>query len=336
MIENPRQTEGAASPVRYGPSYPESVSFAGQRKPPPPSPFIQLRITVSRAFTRATWLAARVPAGAAAIRLLRSIPVLGAILRYAAGYRNVYGSMREAREFSSGFLPVGAEHPDAIATTVAISRTARPSDYPVFFHIGSLWSQPVKVFDLGGGVGSLFYSYERYVPFSPHLRWFVYELPGVIENGQRIAADRGEQRLQFTTRMEDAEETDVFLASGSIHFFEQPIAELIGGLKTLPRHVIINRTPLIHGGPVYTTQDGGSYIIVCKLWDRDVVVTGLEELGYELVDSWTEYKNLEVPLYPEFSLRSYHGFYFRLKASNRDHDHTQSAGGTIETSKDRS
>ncbi len=241
-------------------------------------------------------------------------PALGALLNYAVGYRTLFPSMREASESALRFLPVSHELEENINAHLALADSLRPSDYPMLFHLSRALSGGTTVFDLGGNAGNLFYSYDRHLHFTPALRWKVYDLPATIEAGKAVAQSRNEGRLRFTSRLEDAADADIFIASGSLHYFESSPAELLQEIGAKPRHVLLNRTPFSNADTAYTVQDAGTFLVPCKLFNKNTVIAALEDLGYELIDSWQVHElRLHVPLWPEGSPDKYSGLYLRLK-----------------------
>jgi putative methyltransferase (TIGR04325 family) len=284
----------------------------------------------------------RVEATARILQAVRSVPLAPLILRKLMGYRFAFGSLSEARAIAARYSKVGdhslAHARDHLSVPVVVSPSdhkawrhwtleaaslshsavARSSDYAALFHLGRLAPSLSSVFDLGGNIGNLFYGFAKYLDFRPDLRWTVYELPEVLEIGQTLALERGENRLRFTRDLSEASGSDVFIASGSLHYFEQSLPEMIGSLQDSPKHVIVNRTPVTSSKPVATVQDGGDSLIGCQLIQREELMNHMCRLGYLLADSWTVPElSIEIPFYPEYSVRSYSGLYFRLDRGQR-------------------
>src|SRR6185369_16887170 len=100
---------------------------------------------------------------------------------------------------------------------------------------------------------------------------------------------------------------------GSMHYFDSPLDKILADLAKLPTRVIINRSPVSKGKDLITVQDNGLYLVACKLHSERQLVSGMQELGYEVRASWAVHeRNLWVPLYPELSSRQYSGFFFEL------------------------
>jgi putative methyltransferase (TIGR04325 family) len=248
------------------------------------------------------------------IARLRSNRTAGTLLDVSLGFRRGFSSFAAAQACASQYIPAGHEHPDEIRYHTSIAGTVRESDYPVLFHLAPLAPHLRHVFDLGGNVGNLFYAYQTKLTFPPRLRWTVYDLPMKKPLGEKLATERGEARIRFANSLTDASGCDVFIASGSLHYFEEPLPELLRSLQNLPQHVFVNRTPCSAGADLITVQDNRSYLVPCKLHSRAALIAGMQALGYELQSEWPVYeRRLFMPTHPDLCFRTYSGFYFRRK-----------------------
>jgi putative methyltransferase (TIGR04325 family) len=254
----------------------------------------------------------------AMVRVVRRLPVVREFLIALTGYNRPFGSLSDAAAAMSNYENGGQTSIDYMNATSAAAQEARLSDYPALFHIRPLLPNIRRVFDLGGGVGSLLYCYSSHIDIPANVTWIVCELPRTREIGERIARERSERRLVFTDRFADAEGVDLFIACGSLHYFERPLSHLIAELTEKPRHVVVNRTPLVDGPAVATVQDGDTYRLACMLYNRRDLIRSFEAIGFELVDEWrtTEYSVI-IPCYPDLSASTYCGMFFRLKADDR-------------------
>ena len=243
---------------------------------------------------------------------LRSNPIALRSIDALLGFRRVFASFPAAQACASRYIQAGHEHADEIRYHTSISGAVRESDYPLLFHLAPLAPELRHVFDLGGNVGNLFYAYQTKVHFPPTLLWTVYDLPVKKPLGEKLAAERGETRIRFANTLAEASGSDVFIASGSLHYFEQPLPELLRPLQRLPSHVFVNRTPCSAGADLITVQDNRSYLVPCKLHSRANLVAGMQALGYELQSEWPVHElRLLVPTHPDLCARTYSGFYFR-------------------------
>ncbi len=277
-----------------------------------PSLVVRFRIFQIRALASfLNFLGAR-SAGRKFVTRLRSNPVTRTPLEMCLGFRRAFPSFAAAQACASKYIQAGHEHPDDGRFHTSMSETVRESDYAVLFHLLPLAPELSRVFDFGGNVGNLFYSYQRKINFPPGLLWTVYDLPVKKLLGEKLASERAETRIRFTTTLAEASGSDVFIASGSPHYFEEPLHTILGSLEDLPKHVFINRTPCSSGPDLITVQDNRSYLVPCKLHSRTTLIAGIQALGYELQSEWPVYeRRLLVPTHPDLSARTYSGFYFR-------------------------
>jgi putative methyltransferase (TIGR04325 family) len=278
--------------------------------------FRKLRIAQIRLLATLLIYMGRVSAGRSVVLFARSLGPVRWLLERLLGYRRSFSSFDKAKFCSSKFISAGHEHEDDIRMHLSASRAARESDYPVFFYLSQSEKPLRSVFDFGGNIGNLFYCYQNYVNFSPDISWKVYDLPELRQVGQNIAAERGESRLRYVDGWDDLDPADLFLASGSLHYFESPLPELLAQTKSLPRRVIVNRTPFSSADDLITIQDNGSFLVPCKLHNKRKFLDGMAALGYKLCGSWpVAERALYVPLHPDCSSETYFGFYFELDKS---------------------
>jgi putative methyltransferase (TIGR04325 family) len=248
---------------------------------------------------------------------VRKLPVVRQAVDFVAGFNRVFPDLSSAREVAERY----AEHGHDSAANARGLRddmaAARPSDYPALFHLSGLPLDGLRVFDLGGTMGNIFFLYDRYLNFPATLRWTVHDLTGHRERGREVARQRDESRLLFTDDLHGASGSDVLLVSGSLHYFDFTLADYIAGLAERPKHVMVNRTPLVNAPTAATVQDSHHGVMVaCRLLNRAELVAGMERLGYRLVDSWRAPEfSVTLPYNPEHWVREYSGLYFRAEDS---------------------
>lgn len=251
--------------------------------------------------------------GATIIQRTRDNSLIRYGLDRLLGYRRTFPSLSDAQHCASTCIPYGHEHPDDIETHTRLADIVRESDYPALFFLAPLARELRTVFDLGGNVGNLFYAYCKHLDFAADLSWAVYDLPVKKVFGEKLAAERGERRIKFVDTLADASGADLFIASGSMHYFDSSLDRMLAALAKLPARVIVNRSPVSKGEDLFTVQDAGSYLVACKLHSEQQLVAGMQALGYKLQANWPVHeRSLWLPLYPELSCRHYSGFYFEL------------------------
>ncbi|MDX2231987.1 MAG: methyltransferase, TIGR04325 family [Leptolyngbyaceae cyanobacterium bins.349] len=186
-------------------------------------------------------------------------------------------------------------------------------DYPVLFWLKGLLFEHCTVFDFGGNVGNRFYAYEDYLNYPPHLKWIVCELPEILKIGEKIAQQEKRSNITFTDQFDQANGTDILLASGSIQYLGNEFSKQLGSLACKPRHLILNRLPLCEGKQFVTLQNGGLVFYPAFVMNKAEFIASICNLGYELGDSWQDRSEpCAVPFHPEFKTLSFHGLYFKL------------------------
>ena len=281
-----------------------------------------LRILQIRLLAKFLEVWGRTEAGRNAIVWLRGGKYRTRVLASLVGYRQTFPSFEAAAKYAGHFQFVGHEHPRNIAHHRAQAWRLRESDYPVLFHLSSVAPMLRKIFDLGGNIGNLFYSLANVLQFSDEMSWIVYDLPLMLAEGRKLSETTHESRLQFTDNLAAASGCDLFIASGSLHYFEQPLAEMFSSLAKLPPRLLINRTPCTRETAgdtqdVVTVQDNEHYLVPSIVHNQARLVRSLLALGYHLRASWPVYERcLWLPLYPDLSLPHYWGFYFVLEGTD--------------------
>lgn len=246
------------------------------------------------------------------VRRARDGALTGRALRRLLAFYGTFSSIEEARSCAARYVPASHEHPKQITLHAQFAEETRESDYPVLFFLSPVVSELRTVFDLGGSVGNLFFQLDRHLKFSDELVWTVHDIPVKRAAMYEFARKKGEKRLAFTDEFSSASGVDLFIVVGAIHYFEPKLAEMLGQLKSLPKHVVLNRSPFSSGEDIVTIQDGGLWVNACKLHSVEKLCSGMRDLGYQLVASWPVHERaVRIPLMPEYS-ETYRGFYFRL------------------------
>ncbi len=169
----------------------------------------------------------------------------------------------------------------------------------------------LKVFDFGGGIGQTYNQYSRFLPTVKLTQWTVMDLPKVIA-ARKVASQQQPSMLRFASSLRDCEGCNVFLAAGSLHYWEHPIADLADALGGFPPHVFINRSPVRKDGESFISiQRGKDWAMPCLVRNGEELVKEFAELGYKVIDKWPVLeKTLDFPLLPDHAA-PYAGFYFR-------------------------
>jgi putative methyltransferase (TIGR04325 family) len=240
--------------------------------------------------------------------------VVWRIINRVSGCRRPFETWQEARMAAHKALPRGHEDPSNILLHLKVGESARLSDYPALFWLEkALGSGSARrILDLGGSVGNMFYCYRPYLEFPSDLVWTVHDLPKTVAFGRSLAKERNEARLRFTDERVDLSECDLALTSGSLHYLEPSLVELLEAATKKPRWVLVNRAPLSKRHTYYTVQKAGHIAVACRVERLDSFVLEMEQLGYELMDQWTVTdRRITLPLYPDYSVEHFSGFFFK-------------------------
>ncbi len=253
--------------------------------------------------------------------LLRSLGRSSLLAHALVGYRRSFDSFAAAESYIQRYNLLSHSHPSNVTMHMLhFSEAARVSDFPVLFYLQRILGEAKTVLDIGGSGGNLFYCYSHYLAFPETLRWTVFEVPGNVTRGRQIAAERGESRLHFVDNLDQCPEADVVIISGSLHYFDALPPELLQYLVRKPKHVFINRTPVIDGPSAITVQDAGWYYAMspARILSRRALLDSMADARFDLVDEWiVPDLRLRIPLHPQSSASAYSGFYFRSRETSK-------------------
>lgn len=228
-------------------------------------------------------------------------------------FSGAYGTREEALAAIPKDFLVGhdrEERADRHETTIG---RIWPSDYPILFWLSSLLEPGTTLFDLGGSLGSQFYSFQKYFAYPPDFRWTICDVPAVAELGTKQARENGAHTLTYTTKIEEASGFSLLLSCGTIQFLETPLWESLRQLGRKPKHLLLNRIPISDGPTFLTVSSLGAVSCPYKIWNRAEFMEGIARAGYSLVDSW---ENPEfccyIPFHANRAVKAYTGMYLRL------------------------
>ena len=250
------------------------------------------------------------------LRLLRDVRLyLRFPYRCYGCFRGVFATFEEATSAAPKTKPLGYDDPRlAQEYKQDLDKKAREYDYPVLFWLKDLIGPGARVFDLGGNVGTHFYTYEKYLEYPPDIGWTVCDVPAIARTGEELARAEGRQELTFTTQPEEADGAHIFIASGSIQYIYS-LSDFLSSLPVKPRHLLLNRLPLYNGEQFVTLQNGGQVFYPQYVFNKDEFMGSIGRLGYKLVDMWNDrIDSCIIPFHPSRSLPYYYGCYFKCVA----------------------
>jgi len=209
----------------------------------------------------------------------------------------------------------GHEHSSEIMVHLELSKGLRASDYAVLCRLSQIGSRELRIFDFGGNIGNLFYSYSPHLRGSFDTNWTVFDLPSVLEEGKRIAAERNALGLEFTNSVTNVSGANVLLVSGTLHYWERSVEAFLQHLGKPPEHVIVNRSPIHETQNSFVTVQRTRYCAFpCIVRNARELVSAFANMGYNLMDRWWAPElSLTLPLFPTHSVPHYSGFYFRRR-----------------------
>ena len=101
-----------------------------------------------------------------------------------------YATFEEGWRAARRANPVGHEDPGEIEVHLRHSESLRPSDYAALYWISNIHPRNPRIFDFGGNVGNVYYSYSPRLLNLGDIEWTVFDIPFMLESGRRIAAER--------------------------------------------------------------------------------------------------------------------------------------------------
>ena len=266
-------------------------------------------------------------AGRASVKRLAQTTVGGKVLRaaYESHFEAAAGHQRMFRGLYPDFASAAAMAPpgkqvgyngDATATRHWHTRHfIFPSDYAVLFWLTRLISDAGLLFDLGGDVGSRYLAFRKYLTYPDNFTWLVNDIPAVVALGGTIAQEEAARHLQFTTDYSRLADADILLASGVLQVLED-WKGFLQRAASLPRHVLINRTPVSDQPEAVTLNATGVSFNPYRIFNRRSFIAAFVDLGYRLADEWkTAELACRIPDHASHSLDAFSGFYFVLDRS---------------------
>lgn len=237
----------------------------------------------------------------------------------AGGYERMFRGLYPDFASAAAAAPPGKQVGyDGDATTTRRAHEWRyifPSDYPVLFWLSRLIPGANLLFDLGGDVGSRYLMFRKHLSYPDDFTWLVNDIPSIVALGRTIAQEEAASHLQFTTNYTRLAEADILLASGVLQVLEDWNGFLLRA-ASLPRHVLINRTPVGDQPEMVTLSATGVSFAPYRIFNRRSFIAAFADLGYRLVDEWlTPGFDCRIPDHASHSLDAFSGFYFVLEPS---------------------
>jgi len=228
-------------------------------------------------------------------------------------FRGIYDSYKEASRNLPLTKQSGYDNKESASLYKNWMGAARLSDYPVLYWLARIInSDTQRLYDLGGHIGFLYYSYSRYIDFHKNFEWYVYDVPAVLEEGKNIAAQEKKSQLHFTSSHDPIKEADILLASGSLQYIKENLTDIIADKSPNKlHHVIVNMTPMHPDREFFTINSIGTAFCPYKISLKSGFVEKMEKAGWRLVDEWiNSEKSCLIPFTDLSENINYYGFYF--------------------------
>ncbi len=228
-------------------------------------------------------------------------------------FSGVYATFDEARRHIPDTKPAGYDHEPAATMYGGPAQKIRLVDYPVIFWLGRLIDGGGRrLFDYGGHIGLRFYAYSPYLQLPPGFTWTVWDVPAVTRQGRQVALEHGISGLEFTDEVGQAAAADIFFASGSLQYFEEPLTDTLQRLGLRPRHILINGFPLHEKYEFVTINNMTTAFCTYKVFHKQTFLDRMGRNGYCLRDIWQNSpdKNCRIPFHEDHDGAVYHGMYY--------------------------
>jgi putative methyltransferase (TIGR04325 family) len=233
------------------------------------------------------------------------------VSRWERLFYGVYPDFASAEKAIPKQFPIGYDNPEA-SSFLGHKLSIRSSDYPILFWLRCLLEENDKVFDFGGYLGISYWSYAPLIDFPASLSWTVYDVPAVVEKGKEMQLVRPSSALSYTTDFSEAAKADILLASGSLQFCVRDLADYLSELKSLPKHLLINETPMVSTEPFVTLQNMGPALAPYRILQKQQFIDSLTNLHYRVVDQWqNDDFACVIPFEPDRTVRAFTGMYLR-------------------------
>jgi putative methyltransferase (TIGR04325 family) len=230
-------------------------------------------------------------------------------------FSGVYPTFEAAAQAIPPGKTIGFDHSQT-AAFLGLRTKLLPSDYAVMYWLRELIGPATHIFDFGGYIGITYRAYASYLHYPDGMEWTVYDVPAVVAVGKKHQCDapEAEKHLRFTDRIEDGTCSDVFLASGSLHYCEKNLSDYIQPMAVRPRYLLLSKVPLIAGPSFVTLQNMGPAIAPYRVFSQNDFHREVESLGYRVVDQWSNPDvACYIPFHPNNTVKEFTGMLLSSK-----------------------
>lgn len=233
-------------------------------------------------------------------------------------FRGVFQTVEDATRAVPPNQRVGYDVPETAEWYRNWLTEVQHDDYPMLYWCEKALEDGAKLVEIGGHVGVAYYPFTRVMRCPPALHWTIADVPSVAAAGARLARARKVTNLHFVHDLSEAGDgCHVLLASGALQYLPGALLpERVSRMSPLPRHIIINKTPVReHGDGYITLQDIGVSFCPYRIHSRQELLVPLEQMGYEVIATWRKERKVSIPGRPDLTVDHYSGYYLRLPAA---------------------
>jgi len=240
--------------------------------------------------------------------------------RYQISYRGVfenYGQAHAAIHRTDEYDLINRAKADKIESgRENLDAWIADHDYPLLFWMAKVAANHKRLVELGGSLGHFYYSSRRFTAYPEQFEWLIAELSEAVELGARLAAEREDKRLRFVSsdRLSEIAGTDFFMTAGTIQYMQSDLVEILQSLVHLPVDLIVHELPVHDSKAFWTLQDLKVCEMPYRVYSKSGLFESLEKLGYEMVDTWSHARTIQIPFHREETVAEYIGFYCRKRS----------------------
>jgi putative methyltransferase (TIGR04325 family) len=234
-------------------------------------------------------------------------------------FRGVFANFDEAARHVPQSRRVGYDVPETAGWYRQRLDDVQHDDYPMLYWFEKAMADSRTIVEIGGHVGVAYYPFTRIVACPEDLRWTIVDVAAVTRAGAQLARERGRTNLHFANDLSEVSNgCDILMASGSLQYLHGDLLpERVRKMVPLPKHIIINKTPVREAGDGYVTlQNLGVSLCPYRIHGKDDLIAPLERLGYAIVATWRKDREVIIPGRPDLTVEHYGGFYLRRVPPN--------------------
>ena len=231
--------------------------------------------------------------------------------------RGVYRSVAEAHRAIPAHRKVGYNHPESANLYPWLVDHTKISDFAILFYFNKLLKPGMRVFDFGGNIGNLYYSFQKRWQLPQDITWVVCEVPAVAQAGRAHAAGRHSPGLEFTSDFKQAAAADILLTSGTLQCVEDDFGPMLEGLGAgRPEHLFINRVPMWDRPELVSLQDLGPVVYPYRIFERSRFLDSMAKAGYSVEDRWEcSERTISIHFRPWIRINGFDGYYLSRRAA---------------------